>query len=259
MRWTRLLIGVAALLCAACAGPSTSPSTSDQPTGAATGIDFGARYTCGEPFTFGPDLLDRPGGDEDAATPLAAALRATVGPPRNPDEDASLPKDGWILVGQRGAQAQYVAPGDGGIHVVSLAAPGGIWRVMDRGFCSPSLRGATGDHRRRVGPRARAGDRAGDTVVHGSGHRAGVCVRDVRGRPHHWAAGGLGRRAGTRHVRGPGDPGSPRNVRGTRTFGSGSSSPEPLGDRVLRDGSRLPARDPIPVECCGLQSSGARG
>ena len=102
------------------------------------GDGFGARYTCGGPFTFGPELLDRPGGDEDAATPLAAALRDTVGP-RNPDEDGALPRDGWILVGQRGAQAQFVAPGDDGVHVVSLEAPNGVWRVMDRGFCSPSL------------------------------------------------------------------------------------------------------------------------
>ena len=35
--------------------------------------------------------------------------------------------------------------------------------------------------------------------------------------------------------------------------------PEPLGPRVLLDGSTLPARDPVVVECCGSQSSGARG
>jgi hypothetical protein len=255
MRFTRALIGVVALVCAACATPSPSPSPSSMDGSA--GIGFGARYTCGGPFTFGPELLDRPGGDEDAATPLAAALRDSVGP-RNPDEDGALPRDGWILVGQRGAQAQFVAPGDDGVHVVSLEAPNGVWRVMDRGFCSPSLVVPPGiglaewdiEPGQQIGPETKSFMALVTEVACASGKSADgrivgpeVVLADER------VLVTFAVRAIPGFQECPGNPATRVRV----------ELPEPLGDRVLRDGSRLPARDPVPVECCGLQSSGARG
>ncbi|MEW5992484.1 MAG: hypothetical protein AB1736_14235 [Chloroflexota bacterium] len=119
---------------AACGGaPGGSGSTSASPSAGVEAL----RYACGE-FPFGPELLTAPQrNDEDAGTPIAAALRQFLVQPGI--EIDSLPDDGWTLIGESARAAEFVTVGDDlGLQVVYLADNGG-WEVTGWGGCRPQV------------------------------------------------------------------------------------------------------------------------
>ncbi len=149
-----LLVGVLAVVvvvaaCGAPTPPSASPITTPpggHPTEAVASpsIDPNAlRYTCGA-FPFAPDLLDAgPGSDELADTPIAAALRVHLAQP-GPDFDF-LPDAGWRLIGFDGAKAEFIAVrGDGNLAQVGVENNGGVWKVSGWGDCNPQIALAPG-------------------------------------------------------------------------------------------------------------------
>lgn len=96
------------------------------------------RYTCGA-FPFEAGLLTAgPGDDEQGNDPAAAALRthlAGVGP----DIDF-LPDTGWHLTGMDARVAEFVtAGGDLGMKAVALENGADGWKVTDWGDCQPRL------------------------------------------------------------------------------------------------------------------------
>ena len=96
------------------------------------------RYTCGR-FPFEAALISAPArNDEEAATPVAAALRAHLAIP-GPDTDF-LPDRGWTLVGADATGAEFVTlGGDLGMKSVSLESGPSGWRVSGWGDCKPRL------------------------------------------------------------------------------------------------------------------------
>jgi hypothetical protein len=126
-----------ALTMSAC-GEAASPSgsTSSSPDGAALSIDL--RYTCGT-FPFDPEILTaRPGNAETAADPVAATLRAHLAG-AGPDIDF-LPDAGWYLAGADARTAEFVvAGGDLGLKMVSLENSGAGWKVSGWGDCRPRV------------------------------------------------------------------------------------------------------------------------
>ncbi len=101
------------------------------------------RYSCGA-FTFGADLLQAgPGSDELADTPMAAALRAHLAE-EGPDFDF-LPDTGWRLIGVDGAKAEFIAVrGDGNLAQVGIENDAGVWKVSGWGDCKPQIALAPG-------------------------------------------------------------------------------------------------------------------
>lgn len=133
---------LASLLVASC---SASPATSDapsEPTSSATlgepgGIDQ-LRFTCGR-FPFGADVLAAPArNDEAAPNPMAEALRRHLAMP-GPDIDF-LPDAGWTLVGVDGSAAEFVAVGaDLTMTVVFVSNDGAGWKTSGWGGCQPEV------------------------------------------------------------------------------------------------------------------------
>jgi hypothetical protein len=242
----RLRVAAAALLlvAAACdgavqdAGPSGSPGETAAPPADASLL----RYTCDGRFAFGADLLERPGGDELAATPAAAALRAHLA---KPDMDIDwLPDTGWTLLGEDEQGAEYVAPGgESGLIAVSVENVDGAWRVGGWGGCTPMRVLAPG-----IGEATWVLDDAASIGPGTTEFTALVTERDcASGQPS------VGRVLGpdimmleeqvlvtfaVRPLPGghdcQGNPSTPVRV----------VLPEPIGDRRLLDGSTLPPREP---------------
>ena len=121
---------------AACASPGGPSSTAPAPS-AAIGTDA-LRYSCAS-FPFGADLLDEgPGTDELADDPLAAALRAHLSTP-NIDADF-LPDSGWHLVGRDGQTAEYVSiDADNNMTFVTVEGQDATWTVTGWGGCQPQI------------------------------------------------------------------------------------------------------------------------
>jgi hypothetical protein len=127
---------------AAPASPAPDPTDaepSDPPSAAPTirPVDPATlRYEC-PGFPFSASLLDERRTDEQADTPIAAALRATLAMD-GPDYDR-LPDAGWTLVGSNDQEAEYVAwREDGDLMYAQLNNDGG-WRVTGWGPCHPRL------------------------------------------------------------------------------------------------------------------------
>ncbi len=101
------------------------------------------RYTCGE-FTFAPDLLTAgPGNDQQADNPAAVALRAHLAE-SGPDFEF-LPDTGWHLVGVDDRRAEFIAVGaDGEIANVTVENGPNGWRVGGWGGCQPRVALASG-------------------------------------------------------------------------------------------------------------------
>ncbi len=149
------LVGVVAVAvvvaaCGAPAPPIGSPIATPagaEPTEAVSpspSVDPSAlRYTCGG-FPFAPDLLEAgPGSDELADTPIAAALRAHLSE-QGPDFDF-LPDMGWRLIGVDGAKAEFIAVrADGNLAQVGVGNSSGIWKVSGWGDCNPQIALAPG-------------------------------------------------------------------------------------------------------------------
>ncbi len=250
MRLLHMVALGGALLIAAACGSSTPTGPADGATGEPTAgptlptADASAlRYTCDSRFPFTADLLTRPGGDELAATPLAAALRAHLA---KQDLDIDwLPDSGWTLLGEDETGAAFIAPGgDTGLLTVSLDHVGRVWAVNGWGDCQPMrvLPPGLGDATWALPPEAAIGPATTEFV-------ALVTERDcASGSPS------VGRVVGpdillledrvlvTFGVRPLG--GDAQTCQGNPATPVSVVLPEPLGDRKLLDGSTLPPRDP---------------
>ncbi len=231
-----LMLTLALSACAEASPPSGVPSSGpDQP------IDL--RYTCGG-FSFGAGLLDvGPGTDELANDPAAAALRAHLAG-GGPDIDF-LPDTGWHRTGQDARTAEFVAVGgDIGVIAVSLENVGGGWKVTGWGDCQPRLELADG-----LGP----AEWAFDSTQPQPGPATQVFDALVTEMNCNSGQPADGRIVGPRIVvrtedvlvifavrPRPGGQRCPSNPSTRVTVDLG----EPLGQRVLLDGGRLPPGDP---------------
>jgi hypothetical protein len=218
--------------------PAPSPS-------GATGIrvvDPGdLRYTC-ESFAFDAGALARPANDELDDTPVAGALRAHLAQ-GGPDIDL-LPDKGWRLTGQDGTSAEFVTLDADGPKVVVVANDGGVWRVTGWGDCQPRrvLPAGLGEADWVLAPGQPAiGPDTGqfDALVTERSCASGQSSEGRIAGPDLFQAGGdLLVTFAVRPL--PGDQTCPGNPATRVTVDLG----EPLGDRRLRDGGSLPARDP---------------
>jgi hypothetical protein len=132
-------VATAAGGCTFLGGGTPPASSSPSDTGSAAPATFDQlRYTCGR-FPFAADLISAPARtDEQAASPIAAALRAHLAVP-GPDTDF-LPDHGWTLVGSDAAAAEYVTlGGDLGMKSVDLEFGPSGWKVTGWGDCRPQL------------------------------------------------------------------------------------------------------------------------
>jgi hypothetical protein len=224
--------------------PGAPSSLPTMPGGEAGPAVADLRYTCGS-FPFRAGLLEAgPGDDERGADPVAAALRAHLAAP---DMDADfLPDTGWHLVGNDGRTAEFVAVhGEFGMAVVYLALEESGWSVSGWGDCQPrlALPAGLGDAewafdltKPRPGPATQVFDALVTEVSCNSGEPADgrivgpTIVRDTdrvlvifATRPR------------------PGVQTCPSNPSTRVVVDLG----EPLGDRELLDGGRLPPGDPM--------------
>ena len=257
MRSSCLAYGVALLLVSGCGGPSPDPSQDATP---APGIGNAAatRYACGA-FPFDASMWQRPGTAELADHPAAAVLRDHLA---TTDEDGIvLPDHGWTLIGINATGAEFLAPGDADdlMYEVSLSQDGGRWSVAGWGECSPSrvLPAGLNNASWVLAPDQEIGAETTSVLAlvtetecaSGKSSEGRVVGPEIVELPDRvlvtFAVRALG---GDVHTC-PGNPETTVQIQ----------LPAPLGPRQLLDGSWLPARDPVKVECCGLQSSGARG
>ena len=113
----------------------TGPASSDANAPVAP---FDLRYTCGA-FPFAPGLLATgPGDAEQANNPAAAALRAHLAGV-GPDIDF-LPDAGWHLTGMDARVAEFVTGGgDLGMKVVLVENGADGWKVANWGDCQPRI------------------------------------------------------------------------------------------------------------------------
>ena len=219
--------------------PSPDPAASVPPADASL-----LRYACDDGFPFGADLLGGNGGAETADTSLAAALRDFTA--RDDMDIAWLPDDGWILAGENGRHAQFLArDAEDGVVAVILEADGGSWKVTSWGGCQPQrvLPDGLGDASWVLGP----GEGVDPTTIV---FTALVTERDcASGRSSE------GRVVGpdillledevlvTFAVRPLG--GEFQDCQGNPPTRMQVTLPEPLGGRRLLDGSTLPPREPV--------------
>lgn len=133
---------IASLVVVSYAAPSATSEDPLGPTASATPGELGGidqlRFTCGR-FPFGADVLAAPARkDENAPTPMAEALRRHLALP-GPDIDF-LPDDGWTLVGFDGSAAEFVTVGaDLAMTVAFVTNDGAGWKVTGWGGCQPEI------------------------------------------------------------------------------------------------------------------------
>lgn len=133
----RMAIAFASLVLLAGCGQSPGASAGPSPTPGAIGADD-LRFSCGR-FPFGTEILVEPGrNDEDDPNPAAEALRRHLAQP-GPDIDF-LPDDGWTLAGMDDQLAEFIiVGGDLGMKSVSVENQGGGWKVTGWGDCQPTI------------------------------------------------------------------------------------------------------------------------
>lgn len=250
---------VVAAIAAGCGGSGVTPSSPGSPgaggsavppSGAGSAganiLPMDLRYTCGA-FAFGPEMLTAgPGNDELADTPIAAALRAHLAG-AGPDIDF-LPDSGWHLTGDNGRAAEFVSVGgEMGMKSVSLENTAAGWNVTGWGDCTAVIQLPDG-----LG----VAEWAFDPAAPRPGPASQVFEVLVTERACNSGQPADGRIAGPEIVRtdtavmlifavrprldGGGVQTCPSNPPTRVTVDLG----EPLGDRVLLDGSRLPPGDP---------------
>jgi hypothetical protein len=124
---------------AAPAPTGTEPAPSVDPPGVG---DLGeTRYSCGEPSSFLPALLDEPANAELEDHPSAAALRAAIAEV-GPDIDL-LPESGYWLVYRDELDAYYLARAPAGTDPefadARIEFEGGVWKLGGWGQCRPRI------------------------------------------------------------------------------------------------------------------------
>lgn len=133
-------------------GAASTDTASPEPTPSAAPASGGRRLTCGPAdLTFRATALDGPGGDETAADPVAAALRAFLqsaggtpsagGAPSDGGAPDLLPVAGWHHVAQASTRALFVAAGTGQDPwvMVLLQQVAGHWAARAWGSCPVSV------------------------------------------------------------------------------------------------------------------------
>jgi hypothetical protein len=223
---------------------STAPSNRASSAESSPGIDaLDLRYKCGA-FPFGPELLNAgPGSAEQADNPAAAALRAHLAG-SGPDFDF-LPDTGWHLTGMDARVAEFVqVGGDLGMRTVSLENGPDGWQVTGWGDCQPRIDLALG-----LGP----AEWAFDLAQARPGPATQVFDALVMEMSCNSGEPADGRIVGPQIVSSaetvlvifatrprPGAQACPSNPPTRVRVDLG----EPLGDRTLLDGGRLPPGDP---------------
>jgi len=141
-RLTLASVVALAMAVSAC-GQVVPPSGGISAPDATAAIDpLDLRYTC-EAFPFAPGLLTGgPGTAELANDPAAAHLRAAL-QGEGPDLDF-LPDTGWHLTGQDAQRAEFVTVGGDQIFVVVLRNGPEGWQVTNYGDCQPRIELAEG-------------------------------------------------------------------------------------------------------------------
>jgi hypothetical protein len=240
MRATALL-AIAVLALSACAGSGSAPSSANEPSGPAEPEPAVSRVSCGNGPTFDVAVLDRPGAAEQGADPAAAALRAHVtggGP-----ETDWLPDAGWIEAARSGNTVLYLARGqDDALFQMSVELVDGQWRVGGWGGCrlQPDLPPGVGLATFRIAPGTTLEPDVTEIEILVT-EMACNSGQDARGRilPPHLVLG----------------EGSVLVIVTIRARGGGQDCqsnpetpfllelPEPLGHRLLLDGSEVPPRD----------------
>jgi len=235
----------ASILGAGCGGAAMSSPGTSPSAGEIAGIRVvdqrDIQYTCGS-FPFDAGALDRAANDELDDTPVAATLRAHLAQ-GGPDIDW-LPDAGWRLTGQDGTKAEFVTRDAAGAKVVEVANDGAVWRVSGWGECRPRrvLPVGLGDAdwilapgQPAIGPETRRFDALVTERRCASGQSS---EGRIAGPDLFQVGGDLLVTFAVRPL--PGDANCPSNPATRVTVDLG----EPLGDRRLRDGGSLPARDP---------------
>ena len=237
-RWLALFASLLML-----GGCGTQPPTTEESGG--PGVAFQQafpRVTCGGPPGFDPALLDEPGRAEQGNDPTASALRAALVPKEG--ETDVLPDTGWVEVTRTDDLVKFIADGgDGpGLAIVTIQQRDGQWLPDVSGRCDlrPELRDGLNLAQFRVAPHEQL---TADTTELDVLVLEGACTsgEDAQGRIV-----------------------EPTIVRGsdalTVVFATvpldGAAEceitpetpfvlelPEPLGDRMLLDGSSIPPRD----------------
>jgi hypothetical protein len=240
-RITILIAAVCLAVAVAACGDAGRPDGSPGDSAAADGIVL--RYTCGT-FPFGPELLTAvPGNAEQAANPAAGALRAHLAG-IGPDIDF-LPDTGWTMTGMNDRVAEFVSlGGDLGMKIVSVENGPAGWKVSGWGDCQPRIALAEGLGEAEwafdpAQPKPGAATQVFDAMV--------TEMNCNGGQPAD------GRIVGPQVVRSddtvlvifavrprPGAQTCPSNPSTRIRVDLG----EPLGDRTLMDGGRLPPGDP---------------
>jgi hypothetical protein len=247
----RVRLGIAcataAVLLAGCGSPAPDPSQAAAPE---PQVNLAATlYSCGF-FPFEASVWDRVGNAEMAPNPAAAALRTQLA--KRSEDDINLPDHGWTLIGLDDSRAEFLAPDtEDTMFQATLSQAGGRWRVDGWGECSPQRALPPGMNNaswvlapdQQVGP-----DTTSLTALvtetecaSGESSEGRVVGPEIVQLPDrvlvtfavHALSGGAHRC--------PGNPVTMVKIR----------LPVPLGPRRLLDGSSLPARDPVKVECCG--------
>lgn len=242
MAWLLATVALAASACAA-PGTETSPAASTSAAASQSG-DPGApisRLTCGGGLAFDIEALDRPGTAELGVDPAAAALGAHLS--EGGIETEWLPDAGWIESARSASEVLYLARGDdGSMYQVTVALDEGGWRVDGWGGCTPQPELPLGVNLAifRVAPGATVGPDTTeiDVLVTETACNSG---QDARGRilPPRVISDAdavtvvmtVRARAGAMDC--PSNPETPFVL----------ELPEPLGDRILLDGSSVPPRD----------------
>jgi hypothetical protein len=244
-RFPPILIATLVLALAISACGEASPSSGSSAPDASTAVDPAMlRFTCGT-FPFGPEVInDGPGTDEQAANPAATALRAHLAMDE-PDIDF-LPDTGWHLVGMDARQAEFVTVGgDLGMKMVSVENGPTGWKVSGWGDCQArtSLADGLGEAEWAFDPaqpKPVATTQVFDAMVTEMACNSGKAAD--------------GRIVGPQFVKSPASilvifavrprPGGFQTCPSNPATRVQADLGEPLGNRKLLDGSRLPPGDP---------------
>jgi hypothetical protein len=218
-----------------------SPSGAPSPTG---GSDPAISRVACDDVAFDLALLDQPGGAENAGDAAAVALREHLASGMETD---FLPAAGWIEAVRTESRVLFIAPVEGGLARVDMKLEGGQWRASGWGGCTlrPEIPLGMNIATFRVAP--------GETLTPDS-TELDVLVTEVECNSGEDARG---------RVREPAIIRSAESVTviftvvarpGGHTCPSNPATPfrlllpEPLGDRVLLDGSSIPPRDATECE-----------
>ncbi len=230
----RTALALIAILLVGCTAQPDLPSTVAEPR-------LPGRVTCGDRSVpaFPLAVLDQDGNVDPGEDEPAALLQAVVR-----ESAETLPEDGWIRVVETADTVMFVARGGAGMawSMVKFQLRDGVWQADAYGQCrlQPAIPDGTNLAVFRVAPDAELGPEATDVPLlvtetacnSGEDARGRIRVLDII------PAGGtvtilLGivPRPGGHEC--PSNPETPFSL----------ELPEPLGDRVLLDGSSVPARD----------------